>query len=477
MKMPIISVSLGVLILMLAVPSAGQEKWTLEKCINTAIENSLLMERNRISLKGTEIDLSLARHSRYPNLSAGTNVGWNFGRTIDPTRNEFITETFFNNGLSISSNVLLYNGGRINQTINQSLSDNKASLWDMEQTKRDLALNVATLYLNILFARENLAIAQNQLALSKNQASQLNKLIGVGNRPENEMLDIDAQIATNEQSIVEAKNNLDINILNLKQLLRLDPGYSLEIASPDELQIETDPDVVTFEEVFNKAISSQASVTAGEFRLRSAEIGEKIARTGMYPTVGAGGSLRSNYSNKGVTVSGFQSQVLEQKVIINNQEVTVGFPQQVPVLEKQPYFDQFSDNLSYGVGISLNMPIYSNYSVRGGIQRARLNKELADNNLTQIKESLKITVGQALYDARAAKSRYEASEKTKQAQVRLYENALKRFDIGAINSFELTRLKTQMETAELNALVARYNYIFRTKVLDFYLGKPIRLSK
>jgi len=454
----------------------AQEVWSLEKCINTALANSLLVERNQISLKSAEIDLTQARHSRYPSLSAGSNVGWNFGRTIDPTRNEFITETFFNNGFNINSSVALYNGGRINKTISQSLTNNKAALWDLEQVKRDIALNVATLYLNILFAKENLAIAENQLSLTNNQADQLKKLIAVGNRPDNEMLDIDAQAATNEQNIVEARNSLSINILNLKQLIRLDPGYNLDIVSPDQVTVDTDPDMVTFDEVYEKALGSQASVTAGEFRLKSAEIGEKIAKSDMYPSIGAGGSIRSNYSNKGFQVTGYNQQIFEQKVIINNQEVTVGFPQEVPIIEKSPYFSQFGDNLSYAVGLSLNMPIYSNYSIRAGIQRAKLNRELASNNLTQIRENLKITVGQALFDARAAKSRYQATEKSRLAQLRLYENAIKRFEIGAVNSFELTRIKTQLETSELNSLVARYNYLFRSKVLDFYLGKPIRLS-
>ena len=452
----------------------AQEVWGLEKCINYAIERSLQVEGSLISLKGTEIDANTARHGRYPNLSANTNVGWNFGRTIDPTRNEFITETFFNNGFGLNSNVVLYNGNRINNNIAQTQLNNKAALKDLEQVRRDIALNVSTLYLNILFAKENLQNAKNQLVQTKDQLTLLNKQISVGNRPENDKLDLEAQIASNEQSIIESQNNLTINLLNLKQWLRLDPDYDLDVAAPSNVELDNDPDLLTFSEVYQSALNNQSGIAASELRLKSATIGVKLAQSELLPTIGAGVSARTNYSNKGVTVNGFNQQILNQDIIFNGQTATIGFPQQVPIFEKTPYFDQVTDNLSYGVGISMNIPIYNNNLARAGVQRAKLNIQQADLNSIQLKESLKITVGQALADAKAAKSRYQASSKTLQAQTNLYQNAVKRFDIGNLNAFELTRLKTVMETSTVNQLVAKYDYLFRTKVLDFYLGRPIK---
>lgn len=452
----------------------AQEVWGLEKCINYAIEKSLQVEGSLISLKSSEIDATTARHGRYPNLSANTNVGWNFGRTIDPTRNEFITETFFNNGFGLNSNVMLYNGNRINNNISQTQINNKAALKELEQVRRDIALNVATLYLNILFAKENLQNAQNQLAQTNDQLSLLNKQISVGNRPENDRLDLEAQIAANEQSIIESQNNLTINLLNLKQLLRLDPDFKLDVTAPRNLAFDTDPDILTFAEVYASALNNQAGIAASELRLKSAALGVKIAQSELLPSISAGGSARTNYSNKGVTVNGFNQEIINQDIIFNGQTATIGFTQQVPILAKTPYFDQVTDNLSYGVGISMNIPIYSNNLSRAGVQRAKLNTQQADLNYVQLKESLKITVGQALADAKAAKSRYQASTKTLQAQTNLYNNAVKRFDIGNLNAFELTRLKTQMETSTVNQLIAKYDYLFRTKVLDFYLGRAIK---
>ena len=457
--------------------SFGQEIWSLEKCVNHAIENSLQVEFSELTLSGTEIDVNQAKHSRYPNLSANTNVGWNFGRSVDPTSNQFITETFFNNGLSLSSNVLLYNGGRINNTIQQTLTNNKASLKDLEQTKRDISLNVATVYLNLLFAKENLQNAENQLVLTNDQLLQLNKQIAVGNRPENDRLDIEAQIATNEQSIIEARNNLTINLLNLKQLLRLDPDYNLDIVNPGNVILDTDPDIITFSELYASALKTQPSVAANDMRVQSALIGEKISKAAFLPTISASGNLRSNYSNQGRKLDRIEETVNPIDVVINGQTISVGFPSQRTFFSKTPYFDQFNDNLSYGVGFNVNIPIYNNNSARAGLQRATLNTDRAELSLLQTKETLKITVGQAHLDAKAAKARFLATEKTKIAQNNLYNNAVKRFEIGNINAFELTRLKTQMESASINSIIAKYDYLFRTKILDFYLGKPIILAK
>lgn len=465
------------LLLVYTVEGISQDIWTLERCVNVAIEKSLQVQGSDITLRSTEVDVNQARHARYPNLSASTNVGWNFGRTIDPTRNEFITETFFNNSLSLNSNVVLYNGGRINNAIKQASVSNKAALKDLEQTKRDISLNVASLYLNILFAKENLQNAENQLKQTTDQLVLLNKQIAVGNRPENDRLDIDAQIAVNEQTITEAQNNLNINLLNLKQLLRLDPDSAMEISAPGDIMVETDPDIITFSEVYGSALSKQPSIDANELRIKSADLGYKIAKAELLPSLGAGGSMRTNYSNKGLNITGFESQVINQDILFNGTSATIGVSQQVPTYEKAPFIDQFSDNLSYAVGISLNIPIYNNLNGRSGLQRAKLNVERANLNADQAKESLKITIGQAMADAKAAKARYEASGKTKNAQQNVYTNALKRFEAGSTNVFELTRLKTQLETSAINLLIAKYDYIFRTKVLDFYLGKPIQLSK
>lgn len=461
---------------LVALVMSAQKPMTLDECINMAIERSLQTEGSRIALDGTEVDIRQAKHARYPNLSFNTNVGWNFGRTIDPTENLFVTETFFNNGGSLSSNVVLFAGNRINNSIKQSEANNKAALKDLEQTRKDISLQVASTYLNILFAKENLRNSQNQLLQTKDQRDMVDRQIAVGNLPENDRMDVEAQIAVNEQTVIENENQLAILLLNMKQMLRMEPDAVLDIVFPENIGISTDPDLITYNELFQTALTNQSSVEADKMRLKSAELGQKIASAELLPVLAAAGNMRTNYSNKSLEITGYDRTVIEQDILFNGQNVTIGFPQDIPRLKKSPYFGQINDNISYGVGLSLSVPIYNNLNGRSSVQRAKLNTQRAQLAYDQGVESLKITVGQAYADAKSAKSRYAATEKTKNAQTLVYNNAIKRFNAGDNNIFELNRLKALMEGAEINYLIAKYDYIFRSRVLDYYLGKPIRLD-
>ncbi|MBK9254025.1 MAG: TolC family protein [Saprospiraceae bacterium] len=458
-------------------PIFGQEFWSLQKCIDYALEKNLQIESSDVAVRLSEIGINQAKHDRYPNLSLNTNVGWNFGRSIDPTRNEFITETFFNNGFTLSSGFTIYNGNRINNTISQSITDKKAAERDLDQVKRDIILNVASLYLSVLFEQENFRNAEVQLEQTKTQLSQIERLIEVGNRPENDRLDFESQIALNEQNLVNASNNFTMAILRLKQLLRLDPNTPFRPINPGNILVETDPDLVSFDELYLAALKSQPSVAASELRLQSAALGEKIAASAFYPTLGGRVSMNTNFSNKGIRLLGYETRQIEQTVTVNGTPVVIGSEQQVPILEQSPYAAQIDNNRSYGVGVGLSIPIYNNNLARNAVQRAKLGVINADLNLTQQKENLKITVGQAHADAKAAKARLNAANKSLMAQNNLYDNAQKRFDNGTQNTFELVRIKSLVESAEINALIAKYDYLFRLKVLDFYLGKPLKLGE
>ncbi len=466
----------GICFLVLIANLNAQSSYSLQACVERAIQSNLQIENSELALHSAAIDLTQAKHARLPNLSFNTNVGWNFGRTVDPTQNLFTTETFFNNGAALNSNVVLFNGNRINNIVRQSLANHHAADNDLEQLKIDISLQVTSLYLNILFAKENLANAQRQLNQTNEQLELLNKQIAVGNLPENDRLEIEAQIAVNEQSIIENENMLRLQLLNMKQLLRLNTEDNFDIVIPNTLNITTDPELVTFSELMDQAKFRQPSLASAEWRIKSAILGEKTARAEGLPVLAAGGNLRTTYSNKGMNIVRYEQQIVEQDIYFNNQAATIGIPQNIPIVEQAPYWNQLEQNISYGLGITLNVPIYSNYNIKASQQRAKLNTERAQINYEQSLESLKTTVAQAHADAKAAKVRYFAAEKSKNAQATVYQNALKRFELGNTSIFELNRIKTLAESAETNHLIAWYDYIFRTKVLEFYLGYPINLN-
>lgn len=452
----------------------AQEVLTLRQCIDRAIEQSFLVEQGKLGAETAAIDYTQARHARYPNFSGSTNVGWNFGRTIDPTTNTFNTETFFNNGFNLSTGAVLYNGGRINNNVALTKTNLKASLEDLEQARRDIVLNVSTVYLNLLFAKENREIAVVQLQQSRDQLELLEKQIRVGNRPENDRFDLEAQIAENNQRLIQAENNIRLQILSLKQLLRIELSRDIDIASPaTSPDIMTDPDLITFEELFASALDREPAVQAALLRIKSAELSRKIAHAEALPNVSVFGGARTNYSNRGVRIGEPTLSLLTIPATFGGQQGILTIPQQIPNIQESPYFEQFNDNISYFVGLNLNIPIYSNYAIKGGQQRAKINMQQSQLGYEQSVENLKITVGQALTDARVAKSQYQAAQQSLEAQRNLYNNTLKRFEAGTSNTFELARIKALMDSAVYNEVISRYDYVFRVKILDFYLGIPI----
>jgi len=334
---------------------------------------------------------------------------------------------------------------------------------------------VANTYLNALFAEENLKIFESQLQTSNEQLSQIQKLISAGVRPANESLDILAQIATNEQNIISAENNEQIALLNLKQLLNLEPNVVMVLETPNQVEITNDPDLLTFDEVYRSALQNQPNVKAAEMRINSAEIDEKISRAGLLPNLSIGGAIGSNYSNQGRRVTGTESVLRSQEVFINGMPITIETPIDIPNLENTPYLNQIDENLSYGIGLNLNYPIYNNYATKAGIERSKLNIINAQTQAEIQKNNLKTTVQQAIADAKAARRKLNASERSLEAQQASFSNAEKRFNAGTINSFEYVTIKNALAQAEVNAVLSKYEYLFALKIIDFYMGKSIKI--
>ena len=464
----------------------AQDTWSLEKCVRHALDASIDVNRSEIGIEQAKINLSQAKQSRLPSLNANTGVNWNFGRTVDPTTNLFVQETFFSNTYGISSGVSLFEGFQISNSIKQSKLDLESARLDTDQARQNVALTVATNYLNVLFAIENIAISERQLELSQQQLDQTNKLIEAGSSPAAERLNLEAQIAQSEQALIVSRNNLDISMLQLKQVLRIDPSYPLEVVAPDGIEVTTDPEMVDFEEAYAEARKNRPDLQSLEYQIMSADLGTKIARGQFYPSIRVGGSLGSNYSNQARTFINERPAVFEDEIVISSNDPDLPFPLDdvnaiiktegtTADIVKPSYDTQLDNNLSYGFGLSVGIPIYNNGSTHASVQRAKLNTLNAQLNYDQSVENLKILVGQSLADARAAKKKLEASNKTLSAQQLAFENTNKRLNIGAANSFEWENQKTQLENAELQKLIDKYDYLFKIKILEFYLGKPMKL--
>ncbi|MEN0005844.1 MAG: TolC family protein [Bacteroidota bacterium] len=460
----------------------AQETWSLEKCIQYARQNNLTVKQSQYQISAADLDLSQARADRYPNVSAGVSGGLNFGRTIDPVTNDFIDSRIGFNSVSLDVGLLVYNGGRINNTIKQSKLNLEAAKLDAETSANDIGLLVASTYLNILLFEEQLENARFNLAQTTQQLEQTDKLIEAGSLPVNDRFDFVAQQALNEQNIIEAQNQITINYLTLKQLLELDPGTELKIQRPVvTIPSDADPAAFSVEEVFTTSLGIQPQIAAGEKRLQSAFLDEKIAQSGLLPSVRIFGSLSSNYSDQALDFTAqpdVQFGDVTESVLINGQPATI--TQQDVVLSAsfpgRGYIDQLQDNFGQSVGIRIDIPIYSNSRNLINMERARVGALIQEVQNRQLRNTLKADVQRAIADAKASSEAMKAAERTVEASQVAFDNAQRRFEVGSINSLEFNTAQNTLQRAQVDLIRSKYQYLFNLKIVDFYMGRPIKLD-
>lgn len=457
---------------------AQSSYWTLERCIDYAFENSLTMKQAQIGIRNAELSATQNNLSRLPNLNGSSSFGLQFGRTIDPTTNEFDNQTIGFNSFSINLGWTVFNRGRQHNLAKQGDLNLQAAKLDAEATFNTLALNIAGAYLQVLLAEEQLENTRRQLSLSEAQLQQINKLIDAGSRPENDRLDILSQIAQNEQSVILAENAVETNYLTLKQLLELDPSTPFQVVRPDlDIPVEADVQTLVVEEIYSSALGTQPQIKAGDVRLRSAEHGVSIANAIGWPSLSLFGQLNTNWSSVGKQVTGTTTDFFP--LVIREPgggTTTLEVSQEVPILIDNPYFGQLDQNFGQSVGISLQVPIFNGLRSKMNTERAQLDVLNTKLNNDLAKQQLKTDVQRAVADVRAARKAYEAADKALQAATAAYNNAQRRFDLGAVNTFELTSSQNAKDRAEIERTRAKFQYLFNLKVVDFYLGKELRLE-
>ena len=390
-------------------------------------------------------------------------------------------------GLSVGAT--LYSGGRINNTIKQGKIDVQVAEKDAEATFNEIALSIANSYLSILMSEEQLENANRRVKLSQGQLGQTDKLIAAGSLPVNDRLDVLAQIATDEQSAIQSKNAIDLNYLTLKQLMQLDPATDFKIERPAfSIPPDANPTATTFNDVYQKAVTTQPQIMSGELQVKSAEVGVDIAKSGFYPTLSIFGGLDSRWSDASkLFTPEFYTERITQPYYVNTDELGLGLGERVVnigtdipgvnfIPKSYPYFDQIKDNFGQNVGLDLRIPIYSLGINDINVQRAQVGILSAQVASGVQKQQLKNDVQQSIASARAAQLTLEASQRAADASKVAFENAENRFNLGTINNLQLLTARNTYDIAQTNLTVAKYDYLFRLKILDFYLGNEIKLN-
>lgn len=450
--------------------------WNLQECVDYAWKNNLRVKQSLLDAKLSRINVVDAQADMLPSLNGSTNYGFNFGRSIDPTENDFVNKQIRSSSFSVSSSVPLFNGFQIHNSIKRSRLELEAAETDIATIKNDIALNVAAAYLQILYSDALLETARLQLNNTQQQADRTQKLFRAGSVAGSNVLEINAQVATDELAIINAQNQKDIAELNLMQLLDLNNIKDFEVVKPeikdpDQTLIDIDSNAI-----YEIAQQNLPQIRSADLRVKSALAGIDISRGAYFPRLALGGNLNTQYSSARPLYLGTDTYV-PQPLGFTDVAGTQPFFVYVPgrVEQRYPFFDQLTDNQGKSLFLSLNIPILNGLQVRNNVARSVLNHESAVLNTEIARNQLRQNIQQAYADALAAQKKFIATRRQLEALEQAFKNAEIRFNNGVLNPTEYNVARNNFVRAQTELLQAKYDYTFKLKVLDFYQGKPLSL--
>ena len=423
----------------------AQQTWSLRECIDYATAHNVSILQAEISVKESEVETNTAKWARLPNLSASGNQSFNWGRTQTAIKDEdtgdyttkYVNTNSRGTNMSISTSVPIFTGFEIPSQYELSKLNLKAAVADLQKAKEDLSINIASAYLQALYNKELYQVAVNQAALSQQQYDRIAALERLGKASVAELAEAKSRVAQDELNIVQTRNNYNLSILDLTQLIELETPEGFEIADPDEaftINALTPPD-----EIFATAMVSKPAIQAAQARLEGSKHSIKIAQSALYPSVNLNGSLGTSYYS---TINRTFSQ-------------------------------QLGDNYSKYIGISLNIPIFNRFATRNRVRSAKLQRDNYALQLENVKKTLYKEIQQAWYNAVAAESKYTTSEAATEASQASFELTSKKYESGTATAVAYNEAKQNLMKAQSDELQAKYEYIFRTKILDFYKGVEI----
>jgi outer membrane protein len=464
-------------LLFVIIQSNAQEEWSLQGCIDHAFQHNIQIKQSALNVEISEINKEQSFGSFLPSLNGSASHGYNWGQTIDPFTNSFATERIQSNSFGLSTGVILFNGFQNQNQYKQSLYNLNASLASLEKMRNDMALNIANAYLNVLFNKEFLAIAQSNLSATDQQVDRIRKMVNAGALPQGNLLEIEAQQASDHATVISTENSLLIARLTITQQLQLngEEAANFQVSTPDlsELeQITLSADAATTVE---SALRNLPEIKAAEASLEAAKAGLSISKGGYSPRLSASYSYGTGYSGAAVVPVG-DIQYLGDEYI-GYVEGSLD-PVLTPIFsysdfETKPFLDQFNDNINQSLFFSLSIPIFNGFSTRSNVARSEISLKNQEYALELAKQQLEQDVERAFADARAAYNNYLAGEQSVRAAELAFNYAEIRYEQGASNIVDYTTARVRLDNARANLIRNKYDYLFRSKVLEFYKGNPI----
>lgn len=432
--------------LLTSVAAFSQKQWTLKECVEEALEKNISIQQNKLSLELSKKDVEIAKGNFLPNLNANTRGNVNFGSGFDPVSQNRVNTSFFGGSLGVNSAVTIFNGFRNTNTFKQAQLGVETSLLDLKQIENDISLRVVNGFLNVLFAKENLAAAKVQFEISEKQIEAAEARFKSGVIPKGDLLNTQSTVATNQQTLIANENALDLALLNLAQLLQL-PPENFDVAPIDVGKPSANLFYETSNRVYDKSLDRMPEITRAELAIENAGLDIEIAKGAFLPTITGSLLLSADYA-------------------YDLKDGTVRFGSTL----NEDLFTQLNENFGYGVGFRVDIPIFNRFQTQNRVAQSKINKDISELRLLDEKLRLKQTIEQSFLDVKTALKTYEAAKVSIEAQNEAFKNAQERFNFGAMTLFDFEQVRTRLVDAQ-NALIrSKYDYVFKTKVLQFYAG-------
>ena len=432
------NISFLIFLLFFSFSSFAQEKLSLKDCIDRAIEKNISIKNSSLDLLNSTENKKTAIGNFVPSFNINGNHSWNTGLTQNITTGILENQTTENSSMNISVAVDVFNGLANIRRLHRANLDLLAKKYQLEDMKEDISLLVANSYLQILFNKEQLDVQKSQLKISQEELKNAKEKFNNGVIPEGNLFEIEANLALSEQNVIMAENGYQLSKLSLSQLLMFGDSDNFDIADDNYEIPKTDILNKDAKEILEEAMKNRNDIKLAETNLEIAIKDQQISKSALLPSASAFYSYNS-------------------RVIMD-----------APTSLKS----QFDLNAGESIGLQLNIPIINGWSSRAGIKKSKLNVLRSKNLLDQTKMDLENTIYQALSDAKGAMKSYEAAKKSEIARKTAYEYAKERFENGALNTINYFQAQQLFETAQSELIKAKYDYIFKIKVLEFYFGIP-----
>ncbi|MEC3905786.1 TolC family protein [Tamlana sp. 2201CG12-4] len=422
--------------------SFGQQKlWTIQDCVQHALENNITVKQSKNTLLINEQDVAAAKGQFLPAVSGSMGHSLTVGNAeIFP--GQFVDRTANSTSFGIGVNQTIFDGFRLTNLYKQSKLSLETNQLELNRIRDDISLNVTNAYLNVLFNKERLETANAQYDFSSKLLNQVKELVEAGVQPKANIYDTEATVSSDAQAVTLAENNFNLALLTLSQLLQVPyNGFDVEI-----IDIDTPSVALLYNDVqpvLNYALENRNEIKIAEKNVENSKLGSEISKSGFYPTVSGGYSFGSN---------AFYSNLIK---------------------DEADFFEQLNNQKSHGFRVNVNIPIFSRFQNKTAVAKAKIQEENSLLNLEQAKLDLESNIQRAFTDAQAAFKAYEAAKKSLASQELAFENSKNRFDVGIITSFDLDQSRVNLINAQSSLINAKYDFVFKTKVLDFYMGKPL----